>query len=628
MKKVASLCLALLFTLGFFFVHPNKVRADSNFSISLQSTYSVVTSGNTFVEQKFELTNNTPTYYAKDYAVEFGSSKLKNVRVSDTQGAIPANIVTTDSKTSVGITFRDQIVGEGKSRVFTITFENPDSAQVSGNVLEVDIPKLSQAADYVKYTVFIKTPLQYGKPVRVTPSDYSTSEDDKDLILQFSNLGEQSISLLFGDKQVFDFTVINNVENPTSNLGVIQLALPPDTARQKVNYISLDPPPKEMSRDGDGNWIATYEVAAQKNLNVSLTGKVMISLDNKQLLDLPEPNSQLTQPQPYWESSSSQISQLAKTLNTPRLIYDYVVQHLSYNYQREENATTSRLGAVGVLANPSDAVCQEFTDLFIALARANQIPARRAVGYAYTANSRLRPLGFVRDTLHTWPEYFDQEKKEWIPVDPTWGDTTGGINYFDQFDFNHIVFSINGASSSLPYAAGSYRKERQISNNVEVKFGNDMDLPKPSFNFELVRKSIWQSVLNPQYTLRITNNTGVAWYNIPIQLLSDNPAVQVRSSVAVVDYLLPYQTREVFITAVTPQKWRAYPFRLTVLVDSLSSTYDLNTSLSFQGALAPNVIAIGLVGGVVIAAALSWSVLVSRRSRYRALRRKSERSQK
>ncbi len=621
MKKIVSFCCAFLFAVGIFFLSPRTAFADNDFSISLQSTYTVVTSGNTFVEQKFQLTNNTPTYYAKDYAVEFASSKLRNVRVSDSQGEIPANIVTSENKTSVGITFRDQLVGEGKSRTFTVTFENPDTAQISGNVLEVDISKLNKAKDYSNYTVIVKTPLQFNKPVRVTPANYSVTEDNKNVTLQFDNLGEQSVSALFGNKQVFDFTVINNVENLTTNLGVVQLALPPDTGRQKVNYISLDPPPKEMSRDLDGNWIATYEVPAQKNLNVALTGKVMITLENTQHLFLPDPSVRLTQPQQYWESNDAQIKNLAQKYPSPRNIYDYVVGHLTYNYQREEDAPNVRLGALGALTTPLNAVCQEFTDLFVAMARANQIPARRAVGYAYTANSRLRPLGFVRDTLHTWPEYYDSAKKEWIPVDPTWGNTTGGINYFDQFDFNHVVFSLNGESSTLPYAAGQYRKERQITNNVEVKFGNDMPIPNPSFHFELVRKSIWKSFLNPQYTLQITNQTGVAWYNLPIQVLSDNPQVQVDSSETHLDYLLPYQTREISIWANTSQKWKSYPFRLTVLVDSLSSTYDLNTSPSFQGAFAPTVIAVGLVGGVVVIAALTWSILVSRRPRHRSIRR-------
>ncbi len=627
-KSIQLCCAAFLLAIGLVFLSPKQALADNDFSVSLVSTYNVTADGSTFVEEKFQLTNNTPTYYAKDYSLDFASSKLSNIRVTDAQGEIPSEITTAENKTTVHINFKDTIVGEGKGRTFTVSFSNPDSAQISGKILEVDVPKLLNAGDYSNYQVIVKTPIVFGDPVRVTPNSFQLSKDSKNTSVSLDNLGDQSVSILFGNKQVFDFTVVNNVENPTSNIGVVQLALPPDTARQKVDYISLDPQPKEMTRDADGNWIATYEIAAEKSLNVSLAGKVFLSLEDSQDLYLPPPDHQWTDPQKYWESNNYQVVQLAKQYKTPREIYDYVVNHLTYNYGREESTTNDRLGSLGIIATPADAVCQEFTDLFIAMARANNIPARRAVGYAFTANSRLRPLGFIQDTLHTWPEYYDNTTGKWIPVDPTWGNTTGGINYFDQFDFNHVVFSINGQSSTLPYAAGSYRKERQITNNIDVKFGNDLALPAPTFHFDLNRNSFWNSPLNPQFTLKITNQTGVAWYNIPIEVRSDNQSVQVSTSLAHLDYLLPYQTREITIGTSTSQKLKAHPFTLTVLVDGLSSTYELNTAISFQGAFNPNIIAVGLVGCVVIVATLAWSILVSRRSRYRALRRKSQGSQK
>ncbi len=622
MKRISA--AFFLTTLGLFFIYfifPNHVFADQNFAISLQSTYSVTSTGDTFVEQQYQLTNNTPAYYAKDYAVVFNSKKLKSIRSFTDQGDLPTVTTESNNRTTVTVSFPDKMVGEGKSRSFTVAFENPETAQVSGNILEVDIPQLEKSDSFEKNTVLLKTPIQYGSPVRVTPSNFQINNDGKMISTSFLNVANQSISALFGNKQIFDFTVSNNINNPTSNLGIIQLALPPDTARQKVSYLSLAPPPKDISRDPDGNWIATYEVAAQKNLQVTFIGKAFLSLEDSQQLHLPAPTQSWLNPQAYWESTNSQITELAKKYQTPKSIYDYVVSHLSYNYQRAQDSNNTRLGAAGVLNNPTNAVCQEFTDLFISLARANHIPARRAVGYAYTANSQLRPLSFGQDTLHTWPEYFDQSKNSWIPVDPTWGNTTGGVDYFSQFDFNHLVFSYNGVSSTLPFAAGSYRTERQVSNNIEVKFGNEAPLPNPNFKTEISTDSIWSSLINPSYTLRITNLTGVAWYNLPITVQSDKSEIQLSAFPTHVDYLLPYQTREVKITAQTSQRFKPIPFHLTVGVDSISSSYELTTSLNFQSALNPNIIAVSVVGGVGIIAALTWSLLVSRRPRHRAVRR-------
>ena len=116
------------------------------------------------------------------------------------------------------------------------------------------------------------------------------------------------------------------------------------------------------------------------------------------------------------------------------------------------------MGALSALNNPTSAVCLEFTDLFVALSRAAGIPAREIDGYAYTNNAHDRPLSLTEDVLHAWPEYYDFDKKAWIMVDPTWGNTTGGIDYFNALDFDHIAFVIKGENSGYPIPAGGSRR--------------------------------------------------------------------------------------------------------------------------------------------------------------------------
>jgi hypothetical protein len=112
----------------------------------------------------------------------------------------------------------------------------------------------------------------------------------------------------------------------------------------------------------------------------------------------------------------------------------------------------------------------EFTDLFIALARANGIPAREINGFAYTNNSKTIPLGITSDILHSWPEYYDFAKKVWVPVDPTWENTTEGVDYFSQTDLNHFAFVIHGENSQAPYPAGAYKDENSPERDVSVEY--------------------------------------------------------------------------------------------------------------------------------------------------------------
>lgn len=601
-----------ILSVAIFFASHSLVRADDNFDASLNSTYTVNDNGNTTIQQKFTLTNKKATVFAQQYALEVGATKLQNVRVFDDKGDIPSNVVVTQNKTSIGITFADKVVGEGKSRTFTIQFNNPDTAIISGNVLEVYIPKFSNAHDYSDYQVILKTPIRFGKPARVTPQNYTTQESAQFETLTFSHIGNLSISALFGQKQIFDYTLKYNLENPTGTTGVIQVALPPDTLQQKVQYQDLQPQPQEINRDADGNWIATYQIEAQKNLDVTLTGKVTTFLEAANPIPIPAPTSELTSPAKYWESNAPEIQELAQKYKTPRDIYDYVVGHLTYNYAKE-NGTVERLGAEGALANPTNSACQEFTDLFVAIARAAGIPARRVTGFAYTANSRLRPLGLISDVLHAWPEYFDKSSQKWVPIDPTWGNTTGGINYFDQFDFNHVVFAINGTSSTTPYAAGSYKRENQQSKDVDVKFGKDSPDPTQQFDITITKNTALSWPIESSYTISITNTSGVAWYNLPITLQTNNSSLQIDQAPKNLDYILPFQKKELTFFVKSPNVLASDPFTLTLKIGDVSSTHDLRTGLTFQNFDLVTPIVVG--GSVVFIAFIAGSLLVPRRKR-------------
>jgi transglutaminase-like putative cysteine protease len=117
--------------------------------------------------------------------------------------------------------------------------------------------------------------------------------------------------------------------------------------------------------------------------------------------------------QKFWEFNQPALIELGKNLTSPQNIFELVVEKLDYTSKPLEQ-DFARLGAADALKeeHQNDLTCQEFTDLFIALARQKQIPARRVVGIAYSNNEELRPSNLNHDILHTWPEYYDQEQQD------------------------------------------------------------------------------------------------------------------------------------------------------------------------------------------------------------------------
>ncbi|MEK7065617.1 MAG: hypothetical protein AAB961_01370, partial [Patescibacteria group bacterium] len=122
---------------------------------------------------------------------------------------------------------------------------------------------------------------------------------------------------------------------------------------------------------------------------------------------------------------------------------------------------------------------------------------------------------------HSWPEYYDTELGRWIPVDPTWADTTGGIDYFSKLDFNHIAFAIHGENSEYPYPAGFYRKPDKTTRDVTVTFADI--IPETSSTPLDVSIAFPASVIagfETKGTVKITNRTGASVEGINVSVQS------------------------------------------------------------------------------------------------------------
>lgn len=268
-----------------------------------------------------------------------------------------------------------------------------------------------------------------------------------------------------------------------------EIALPPDTAFQKIYFSKIEPKPDNIHIDQDGNWLATYTLKARERVDVEVSGSVQIFASFR---PFPKPDNEVLSENlkdtEFWQVNNPKIKALAAQLKTPKAIYDYVSRSLTYDFSRVQ-PNVQRFGAVKALENPNTAICMEYTDLFVAIARAAGIPTREVDGYAYTENPELEPLSLVADVLHSWPEYYDSDKGAWIPIDPTWGSTTGGVDFFDKLDLRHFAFVLHGSDAVKPYPPGSYKLGANPQKDVFVSFGKlpDSRETKPAISIQPVR---------------------------------------------------------------------------------------------------------------------------------------------
>jgi hypothetical protein len=533
-------------------------------------------SGRTSVTHSTTLENNFSALYATTYTLSLENIDAQNIRTIDDQGnAIKTDVQKEGDKTSLTVTFSDQVVGQGKKRQFSIIYENSDYAVRTGEVWEVSIPRLGEGNDFRSYTVKLLIPPSFGleaymspKPASVEPTDFG-----KSYIFNKDQISQTGITAGFGQFQVFSFSLAYHLENPLNIPSETQIAIPPDTAFQKVYYSKIDPAPSNVKIDEDGNWLATYKLSARQRVDVIATGSVQIFASFR---PFPKPNpdilaKNLTESQ-YWEVTDPKIHDLGISLKSPRAIYDYVVNTLEYDFARVQ-PNVQRLGALAALENPNTAICMEFTDTFISLARAAGIPAREINGYAYTENPDLQPLSLVADVLHSWPEYYDETKGAWIPIDPTWGSTTGGENFFDKLDLRHFTFVIHGEDSVKPYPPGSYKLGSNPQKDVFVSFGK-LPTEKNSFLNITVASKKSLPFMGSLFTVNVENPGPSALYSIYPTVYFDG----IQKSRDFVEALPPYSKYTMQVKVPFSLLGKSTPDKVTI--NATGSSLDIPTNKS------------------------------------------------
>jgi Transglutaminase-like superfamily len=133
-------------------------------------------------------------------------------------------------------------------------------------------------------------------------------------------------------------------------------------------------------------------------------------------------------------------------------LVSWVYTHISYVHADETVAST-------VLARTSGD-CSEMSLLFVALARAAGIPARRVVGLAGTYVAGASAFG-----LHAWAEVALDGR--WVPVDPTWNEPAS--------DATHIALFVGDgtgwqdALEDLRVAVIDVHRERRLEGRADVR---------------------------------------------------------------------------------------------------------------------------------------------------------------
>lgn len=401
-----KLCKIALLLVAFYAFTSPVFAQEPNFAVSQEAIYQVHENGSTTVTQNFTFTNLSSEFFPQEYLLPIGPWQIASLRGTDKM---------TVTRDEIHVYFNNRVAGLGKILRWNLSYEAAGLAQKPGRLWQIFIPAAPKTLGLTTSVIRLIVPESFGQRIFANPQPKTAD-------LFWDDLKNSSLSIAFDPTkqdypyEAYNFRLKYSLYNSRLYPVVSQVTLPPDMSSQKIFLMTLSPQPTNVTLDQDGNWLAHYQLGPTARLDVVATGSAMLFL---------KPQSQVETPQKDWPSIDKQIKAIAQTLAGPKEIYNYVLSTFRYN------PNSPRRGAKLSLFSPEKASAWDFSDLFITLARAKNIPARELNGFV---TGRI-------NNRHVWPQFYDQDSKKWVMVDPI-------LNRFPIFDANHFVFAVYGKNNA------------------------------------------------------------------------------------------------------------------------------------------------------------------------------------
>jgi len=497
------------------------------------------------VSFNIKITNLRSDTYVQSFSLSFPKNfSIHQIKAYDDSGEIQPEITKDSEITRISLKFQQPNIGKDTVNNFSLNFLQDNLFNINGNIWEVILPTI-EVDNEDTYKIIVNLPSASEKKISIAKPKPTLISGKK---IIWDNPKTKTIYAVFGDIQYYKTSLLYHLENTRPNFVYNDIALPPETLYQKIYLEKLDPKPSLVFQDDDGNFLARYLLKPLEKKKIHFQGVIAVYAQPRTEVKsfirkhFEKQKRYLLTPDTYWQIDNFDQYEDFKLLKNPFDIYSYVLGKLNYNYSLVFK-NKLRLGANGVLKQPNNAVCTEFTDLFIALAREKGIFAREVQGYGFTQDEKLRPLTLSSDILHAWPEYFDEDRGLWIPVDPTW-EKTSGIDYFYSFDLNHITFVIHGKNSQYPVSAGMYKLEnsRDISIVPISKKPEEKELIKIKAT-NLPKKINDKDIYEIKFEI-VNQGSSYVW---GIEINPKSESIKFLTENFFIDSLVPFEKKEIIL---------------------------------------------------------------------------------
>ena len=447
--------------------------------------------------------------------------KKESINVTDLNGnKLKFSIEESEEGINVVVPNYKQTTKASPYKIY-LTYKTHDYVQVVNQNIVIQAPSLpedtqfeivdekSNTATEIEYNLSVLVGKDVAPLAKIWPTTYSKEEEDDfdRYIFPAESRIKQNPYLEFGTSLIYRFEIEYITpktdsflpEKYSSLLGnlsknIFELSLPRhfDENKQRVKIENISPTPTKISRDNEGNIIATFEVDANKEDKISVVGYVWVEQESyneskgipdltlteyASLISKDSTVKQYLGETKFWQVHDSYIQEEAKKIlkgqdNIMELIkadYRYINEKLEYDQSKAESAN-DRIGAKQALQGEG-AVCMEYADAMITILRAQGVASRASIGYANLKDASNTADSQVR---HQWVQVW-VPNYGWLSIDPTWESENMDIGT----NIHRILWeTFNGddLSNTKIYSADSLDKIDDIKFNISVFAVEEKDI--------------------------------------------------------------------------------------------------------------------------------------------------------
>jgi hypothetical protein len=440
MEKSWVILFIAVFVLTFF--SPFKVLADSH-TMTMVSTLTVPAEGKTTIKHVFSSVNSQSSPIPASVTINKVGNNLSSLSAKSESGTKLA--VTEDKNQPVILV---SIPKENQKQTgawsFTVSYKT-DLISSIGLIKVIALPRLTTNLDVTTETVTVAADLDLGFASVSGPTPDSTRIGIGEQLLTFKNASgalSKSALIMFGDTTFAELTINASLKNDSWWWKDVSLTLPPDTNQQLTRLQSIEPAPKNIRLDKDGNMLATYRLRPKQSIDI--TAKVLLDIkaqtykfNDQQSIESTDATlvERYTRPTDVWQPVTG-IDYTSDKNSVASEVVKAVFNGVVAKIKQESTVDTRHLSLIERNA------ALKYSDWLVGELRSRGMPARVALGLLMSDGDRISG----KSRQHAWVEAY-VAGTGWVTLDPWLGSFSDAFGSGDPL---HVALGLWGLETDKP----------------------------------------------------------------------------------------------------------------------------------------------------------------------------------